>query len=214
MPQRPVVHIIDDDEVVRSAVLFLLESDSIKACTYASGKEFLDVRPVPPEGCIVTDYRMPEMSGLDLLRRLQKDGRDLPVIVMTGDVEILLAPELIRAGAFDFIEKPWDERVFISAIRAALGSPDELQADLALRIKTLERMSTLTARERDVLDRMVAGQDNKQIARELAVNARVVAAHRANIMSKLDARSLSEVIRKTLISEGTRRFRADTLARH
>ena len=206
--ERPLVHIIDDDEVVRSAALFLLESASIKSCTYASAIEFLGVRPLPSEGCIVTDFRMPEMSGLDLLKRLQAEGHDVPVIVMTADVDILLAAEVIRAGAFDLIEKPCEESILISAVRAALGSPDALQADLALRVETLGKFSTLTTRERAVLNRIVAGRSNKEIARDLALSARTVAGHRANIVSKLDASSLSDVIRKTLIAEGTRRFRS------
>ena len=205
---EPLVHIIDDDEVVRSAVRFLLESASIKACTYASATEYLDVWPLPSEGCIVTDLRMPEISGLELLRRLEASGHDLPVIVMTGDVDILLAAELVRAGAFDFIEKPWDERIFISAVLAALGSPDALQADLALRAETLALFSKLTARERDILNGIVAGRTNEEIGRDLALSARNVASYRANIVSKLDASSPSDVIRKTLIFEGTRRFRS------
>jgi two-component system response regulator FixJ len=127
---------------------------------------------------------------------------------MTGDVDILLAAELVRAGAFDFIEKPWDERIFISAVLAALGSPDALQADLALRAETLAMFSKLTAQERDILNGIVAGRTNEDIGHDLALSARNVASYRANIMSKLDASSLSDVIRKTLIFEGTRRFRS------
>jgi two-component system response regulator FixJ len=128
---------------------------------------------------------------------------------MTGDVDILLALEVIRAGAFDFIEKPWDERDFIAAIQAALGSPNELQRDRALRQETLRRFSTLTARERAVLDRMISGRNNKDVAGDFALSAHTVAGHRANIVSKLNASSLSEVIRKTLIAEGTRRYRSE-----
>jgi two-component system, LuxR family, response regulator FixJ len=208
MTDRPLVHVIDDDEAARASVLFLLQTASINACAYASASDFLDVQPISTTGCIITDVRMPGMSGLELLRYLQANGSDKPVIMMTGAGDIPLVTEALRTGAFDFIEKPFDDEVLISAVRAALD-PDRGRQQDRSQEEAAERLSGLTSQECAVMERIFAGQQNSDIARALHANFRTVEICRASILAKLGVGSFSEVVRLTLIAEGSRSFRYD-----
>ncbi len=196
----PVVHLIDDDEAVRQSLAFLLASAGFAVRIYASATAFLDALVAVQPGCIVTDVRMPGLSGLDLQRELISRRIGLPVIVMTGHGDVKLAVEVMKAGAVDFIEKPFQDDTLIAAIRTAFDryARDAQQSNVANAVGA--RLKTLTPREREVLDGLIAGRPNKTIAYDLNISARTVEVHRANLMTKMGAASLSELVRMVLLS--------------
>ena len=193
------VHVIDDDDAVRDSLAFLLETADLSVRTYASAMEFLEAVPTIPHGCIVTDVRMPEMSGVELARRLKDLGVPDPVIVITGHADVPLAVEAMKAGVTDFIEKPFDDEVILAAIRAALERGGKDIEGAAERARIAERIAALSGREREVLDGLVAGHANKVIAYDLGISARTVEVYRANVMTKMGASSLSELVRMALM---------------
>jgi len=197
---EPIVHLIDDDEPVRTSLGFVLEMADLPARTYASAQEFLAVAEDLKEGCIVTDVRMPEMSGLELIRRLRERGVTLPVIVITGHGDVPLAVEAMRAGVADFIEKPFDDEVLLRAVRSALDSQVRTDEQNIERQRFEQMLSTLSGREKDVLRGVVAGKMNKVIAFELGISPRTVEVYRANVMSKTQANGLSELVRIALLA--------------
>ena len=178
---------------------FLLKAAGYEAATYASGPELLsqagDLRP----GCIVTDVRMPEMNGLELVRQLKALGVPHPVIVMTGHADVPLAVEAMRAGVVDFIEKPFDDEVLLASIRSALAQNASSEAEDAEVSEFRSRLDQLSQRERQVLEGLVAGQANKAIAYDLSISPRTVEVYRANVMTKMRAKSLSELVRMRLL---------------
>jgi two-component system response regulator FixJ len=194
-----VVHVIDDDDAARDALAFLLKTDNFSVQGYESARAFLSALPVAEAGCIITDVRMPEMSGLDLLRRLRRDGNDWPVIVMTGQADVPIAIEAIRSGAVNFIEKPYDSDTMIGAIRFALGGQTNDARD-AQRLETQQKLATLSVHERQVLEALVEGRPNKAIADALGLNAHTVEVHRASVMTKMQATSLSHLVRMMLLA--------------
>jgi two-component system response regulator FixJ len=195
------VHVIDDDEGVRESIEFLFRSAQFEVRVYESATAFLSKISEAPEGCVVTDVRMPEVSGIDLLRRLKELKSTLPVIVMTGHGDVPLAVEAMKAGAVDFIEKPFDDDVMLAAVRAALTRGEITGKRDAERAEIEERIKRLSPRERDVLQGLVAGQPNKIIAYNLGISPRTVEIYRANVMSKMEAPSLSDLVRMALIAE-------------
>ena len=197
---EPIVHLIDDDEPVRISLGFVLEMADLPAKTYASAQEFLAVAEGLTEGCIVTDVRMPEMSGLELIRRLRERGVTLPVIVITGHGDVPLAVEAMRAGVVDFIEKPFDDEVLLRAVRSALDAQVRADEQNIERQRFEQMLSTLSGREKDVLRGVVAGKMNKVIAHELGISQRTVEVYRANVMSKTHANGLSELVRIALLA--------------
>ena len=194
-----VVHVIDDDADVRQSLAFLLSTAGLAVRVHDSAVAFLKALPEVKDGCVVTDVRMPGIDGLELQRRLGELELRLPVIVMTGHGDVPLAVEAMKAGAVDFIEKPFDDEVMLSAIRAALASQADDRERNARAAAIQERIARLSDRERDVLDRLVAGKANKVIAYELGISARTVEVYRANVMTKMQADSLSELVRMALI---------------
>ena len=203
MPANRVVHVIDDDAAVRQSLAFLLSTAGLAVRVHVSAVDFLRVLPEIQGGCVVTDIRMPEMDGLELQRRLRELKAGLPVIVMTGHGDVPLAVEAMKAGAIDFIEKPFDDDVLLSAIRSALSRQavdSEREARLAM---VRDRVKALSEREREVLERLVAGKPNKVIAYELGISARTVEVYRANVMTKMQADSLSELVRMALLQGGS-----------
>jgi two-component system, LuxR family, response regulator FixJ len=199
MTADPDVHVIDDDEAVRESIDFLLRSAGLSVRTYDSATSFLDAAPKITAGCIITDVRMPGLSGIDLLGRLQEMQIGLPVIVITGHGDVPLAVEAMKCGAVDFLEKPFDDDVLLASVRAALDRSEESVAVEAERAEIRARIAALTQRERDVLEGLVAGHPNKIIAFKLEISPRTVEIYRANLMTKMKAGSLSELVRMALV---------------
>jgi two-component system, LuxR family, response regulator FixJ len=200
MPPDPMVHVIDDDDAVRESLEFLLRTAQIPVRTYDSATAFLDVLPAAEPGCIITDVRMPDLSGIDLLRRLKELDVSMPVIVITGHGDVPLAVEAMKVGAVDFFEKPFDDEALIGAVRSALDRQEtagKRNTELA-EIRT--KLDTLSGRERDVLQGLVAGHPNKTIAYDLGISPRTVEIYRANLMTKMNAASLSDVVRMAIVA--------------
>jgi len=199
-PESVVVHVIDDDEAVRESLAFLLRANAIEVQTYESGTVFLGVAPQLKSGCVITDVRMPEISGIELLRRLKELKSFLPVIVITGHGDVPLAVEAMKFGAADFLEKPFDDEILLAAVRSALNRQDSEGKRQAERAAIDDRLAALSNREREVLEGLVAGRANKQIAFDLGISPRTVEIYRANLMTKMQAASLSELVRMALIA--------------
>jgi two-component system response regulator FixJ len=199
-PDKSIVHIIDDDEAVRQALAFQLGSAGIEVRTYESAVAFLEVASTVRTGCIITDVRMPELSGIDLVRRLQELKLSVPVIVITAHGDIPLAVEAMRLGAADFLEKPFEDEVLLASVRSALDRGDRDQKRQAERSDIEARLAGLSNRERDVLKGLVAGHANKQIAYDLGISPRTIENYRANLMIKMQAASLSDLVRMALIA--------------
>jgi two-component system response regulator FixJ len=195
-----VVHVIDDDEAVRDSLAFLLKTARLNVRTYDSAMAFLSSLPNVGSGCIITDVRMPELSGVDLLRRLKELKVGMPVIVITGHGDVQLAVEAMKVGAMDFIEKPFDDEQLLAAVKSALGRWEKGAEQESERTKLLNKLATLSPRERDVLEGLVAGKPNKIIAFDLGISPRTVEIYRANVMTKMNAGSLSELVRMALLA--------------
>lgn len=195
-----LVHVIDDDEAMRRSLEFLLDTAGYAARTYESALHFLDHLGALEPGCIVTDVRMPEMNGLELVRRLRSQGVTLPVIVLTGHGDVPLAVEAMKAGVQDFLEKPFDDEALLGAVASALDSGEESQRQEAERHKFEAMLASLSPREKDVLHGVVAGKPNKVIAHELGISPRTVEVYRANVMTKTGANGLSDLVRMALLA--------------
>jgi two-component system response regulator FixJ len=194
MTMAPDVHIIDDDDGIRRGLSFLLKSAGIVSHTYGSATEFLKIADDLPQSCIITDVRMPGVSGLELVRRLKANGLSHVVIVITGHGDIALAVEAMKAGAIEFLEKPFDEALLMRAVRGALQS-DGLGIDREeAKLRFAETLS-LSPRQQDVLRMVVAGKSNKEVARSLGISPRTVETYRAGLMHRVGAQSLSELVR-------------------
>ena len=199
MANEPIVHVVDDDPAIRDSLAFLLDTAGLVSRTYDSAAALLaDVDRLAP-GCIVTDVRMPEMNGLEMVRRLAEMGVRHPVIVMTGHADVPLAIEAVRAGVKDFIEKPFDDEALLASIRAALADQAGAAEREGQEAEVRERLASLSTRERQVLDGLVAGHANKVIAYDLEISPRTVEVYRANVMTKMKARSLSELVRMAIL---------------
>jgi two-component system, LuxR family, response regulator FixJ len=194
------VHVIDDDEAARHSLAFLLKSAKIDVKSYDSARAFLDIAATVTSGCIITDVRMPEITGIDLLRRLREIKVAVPVIVITGHGEVPLAVEAMKLGAIDFLEKPFDDESLLASVRTALAKEHVDNKRQADRLESEKRLATLSNRERDVLQGLVAGHANKRIAFDLGISPRTVEIYRANLMTKMQAASLSDLVRMALIT--------------
>jgi two-component system response regulator FixJ len=196
MTAEYVVHIVDDDEAMRHSLAFMLTVSGFAVRLHATALEFLGMAHSISRGCLVTDLRMPDMSGVDLLRKLKLKDIALPTIIISGHGDIPMAVAAMKAGASDFIEKPFEADILIGAIRAVMDDRSVQPAqDAATARQIRERLATLTAREKDVLLGVVDGLPNKTIAHELQISPRTVEVHRANVMAKMNARSLPELVR-------------------
>ena len=193
-----VVHIVDDEEPVRKSLAFLLTMAGFTARVHESATSFLAVAPGLDRGCLVTDLRMPDMSGVDLLTRLGAAKALMPAIVITGHGDVPMAVAAMKAGALDFIEKPFEDEVLIEAIKRAAESMGGTQSAQDDATAVRSRLEQLSERERQVLSAVVAGLPNKTIAYDLNISPRTVEVHRANVMAKMQARSLPELVRMTL----------------
>lgn len=203
MSDSKVVHVIDDDVDVRQSLAFLLSAAGLAVRTHDSAVAFLKALPTLQDGCIVTDIRMPEMDGLELQTRLKEMKVDMPVIVITGHGDVHLAVSAMKSGAVDFIEKPFDDEALLSAIQTALTQHSDDRRRQSLVADVRKRLKALSEREKEVLNGLVAGKPNKIIAYELGISARTVEVYRANVMTKMQANSLSELVRMVLLEGGT-----------
>ena len=195
-----LVHVIDDDDALRDSLSFLLGTARLDVKTYESAEAFLSALPGVNSGCIITDVRMPNMSGVDLLRKLNELQIALPVIVITGHGDVQLAVEAMKIGAADFIEKPFDDEILLNAVRAALARWEDKCKEVSERSSYVEKLETLSSRERDVLEGLIAGKANKVIAFDLGISPRTVEIYRANVMTKTGANSLPELVRMALLA--------------
>ena len=190
-----IVHLVDDDEAVRRSAGFMLKTSGYKVSAYPSGVELLKEGKDLPQGCILLDVRMPEMDGLQVQEALKERGIGHPVIVMTGHGDVTVAVQAMKAGAVDFIEKPFEKAVLLSAIEEGFSRIEHAGRSHARAEEAQVRLQALTPRERDVLEGLVRGHPNKTIAYDLEISPRTVEIHRANLMSKLGVASLSEALR-------------------
>jgi two-component system, LuxR family, response regulator FixJ len=191
----PTVYLIDDDEPARMALRFLLETAGVQVESFASAETFILRDAAAGSGCVVTDMRMPGTSGLDLLRTLSDRGVDLPVIMLTAYGDVRMAVLSMKAGAFDFIEKPYVDKELLESVRRALQDASTRNAGKQSRAAMAEKLATLTQREHQTLDLIVEGEPNKRIAFTLGISEKTVEFHRAHIMRKMGARSSADLIR-------------------
>jgi two-component system, LuxR family, response regulator FixJ len=204
MPPEPTVFVVDDDRAMRDSLRWLLESVGLTVRTYSTAADFLrEYEPAQP-GCLVLDVRMPGMSGLDLQAELVRRGAGLPTIVVTGHAEVPMAVRAVKAGAVDFIEKPFSDQLLLDRVRQALEI-DRLEREVRhRREEARRRLESLTAREREVLGLVAAGKANKEIAASLRLSPKTVEVHRAHVMSKMAVDSLAELIRVAFLAGAIR----------
>jgi two-component system response regulator FixJ len=198
----PVIHVIDDDSAMRDSLEYLLEAADYRARTYPSADDFLKTIDDIAPGVIVTDVRMPGMSGLDLVRTLAERRVPHPVVVITAHGDVAMAVQAMRAGAIDFLEKPFEHQAFLGAIQFALSAAPRAEQTLAEKVRLRAILETLSPREQDTLQGVVDGKMNKVIAFELGISPRTVEVYRANMMSKTGAKTLSELIRMVTLARG------------
>ena len=201
MSDQPTVYVVDDDPALRDALQLLMQSVQLPVQAYDSAQGFLDAFEPGQRGCLVLDIRMPGMSGLDLQSRLKAAGSTLPVIIITGHGDVPMAVRALKEGAMDFLEKPFNDQLLLDCVKRALEDNARV-SDLAERRTEIQgRLDLLTPRERQVLDLVVSGNSNKEMAAELGVSQKTIEAHRAKVMEKTQARSLSELMRM-ILTEG------------
>jgi two-component system response regulator FixJ len=198
MQPELIVYVIDDDDAVRHSLEFLLKTAGIEVRGFESAKAFLEMLPRIKTGCIITDVRMPEITGIDLLRRVKESGLDIPVIVITGHGEISLAVEAMKIGAVDFLEKPFDDDLLLASVRSALNKEADTAKHRAEVTDLHDKLAALSNRERQVLEGLVVGKANKVIAFDLGISPRTVEIYRANLMTKMAANSLSDLVRMAM----------------
>jgi two-component system response regulator FixJ len=203
MSSDVIIHIVDDEEPVRKSLAFLLSISGYAARAHESATSFLSVAKSLRNACLITDLRMPDMSGVELLRNLREEGAMLPTIVITGHGDVPMAVEAMKAGALDFIEKPFEDEVLLQAIARAVADLDRRAQPEDDAEVVRARLSELTDREKQVLDGVVAGLPNKTIAYDLDISPRTVEVHRANVMAKMQAKSLPELVRMVMAAGET-----------
>ena len=202
MSPKPVIHVVDDDEAIRDSVAWLLDGDRYSVRTYATGEDFLArVERLSP-ACVILDIRMPGMSGVEVHEQLTRNAVGTPVIFVTGHGDVPMAVEAIKRGAFDFIEKPFNEQKLTSVIERALELDAQNAGQVAAQSVVATRLAKLSPREREVLDLVVAGKMNKTIADVMNISIKTVEAHRSKVMEKMCARSLAELVQAVLKAEG------------
>ncbi len=197
----PLVHLVDDDGAVRRSVGFMLKTSGYQVRSYDSGVDLLKSSGELVQGCILLDIRMPGMDGLEVHEALKDKGVTLPVIIMTGHGDVTLAVKAMKAGAIDFIEKPFEKATLLGAIEHGVRRLHDVEAGRDLAAEAKVRLQALTPRERDVIDGLAKGLPNKTIAYDLGISPRTVEIHRANLMTKLGVRSLSEALRIAFAAE-------------
>lgn len=196
-----LVHVVDDDDAIRRSVGFALKTSGFEVRSYESGSEILKAAPSLEEGCVLLDIRMPGMDGLEVQEELKSKGVGYPVIIMTGHGDVSLAVKAMKAGAIDFIEKPFQKAVLLSAIEQGMSRIKDAAANFKDASEASIKLQLLTPRERDVLGGLAKGLPNKSIAYDLGISPRTVEIHRANLMAKLGVRTLSDALRIAFAAE-------------
>jgi len=195
MPDRGKVYVIDDDEAMRDSLNFLLDSAGYEVTLFDSTLKFLDARPGLAFGCVVSDVRMPGLDGIELLKRMKADHCTFPIVIMTGHGDVALAVEAMKLGAVDFLEKPFEDERLIGMIATAIQQAEPAARSEALTQDIAARVASLSPRERQVMNGLIAGLSNKLIARDYDISPRTIEVYRANVMTKMQANSLSELVR-------------------
>jgi two-component system, LuxR family, response regulator FixJ len=189
------VYVIDDDEAMRDSLNFLLDSSGFEVTLFENAQQFLDILPTLTFGCVISDVRMPGIDGIELLKRLKALHSPFPIVVMTGHGDVPLAVEAMKLGAVDFLEKPFEDERLIAMIETAIRHAEPAAANDAVTQDISARIATLSPRERQVMEGLIAGLSNKLIAREYDISPRTIEVYRANVMTKMQANSLSELVR-------------------
>jgi two-component system, LuxR family, response regulator FixJ len=200
MRDEQTVFVVDDDETMRGSLRWLLESLKLNVQTYASAQDFLTVYDPAQPGCLVLDVRMPDISGLQLHEILRQRQIHIPIILITGHGDISMAVHAMKAGAFDFIEKPFHDQALLERIQQGLAMDARQRCETAEREKTIERLNSLTPRESEVLEGVVSGKSNKTLATELGISIKTVEVHRARVMEKMEVDSVAELTTLCLAS--------------
>ena len=195
MPYKGKVYVIDDDSAMRDSLNFLLESADFSVMLFETAQNFLDVLPGLAFGCVVSDVRMPGVDGIELLKRMKAGHSVFPILIMTGHGDVPLAVEAMKLGAVDFLEKPFEDDRLIGMIDAAIRQAEPSARNEAVTHDIAARVATLSPRERQVMDGLIAGLSNKLIARDYDISPRTIEVYRANVMTKMQANSLSELVR-------------------
>lgn len=201
MSPSPTVYVIDDDQAVRDSLRWLLDSLNLPVLSYPSGESFFEALEDEPVGCIISDVRMPGMSGLDVQRQVSDHGWRIPVIIVTGHADVPMAIRAMKNGAYDFIEKPYSDQLLLERVQDAVRSDIGDRSKRDLRRETAERAAALSHREKEIMDLVVAGLANREIAERLSLSIKTVEAHRSKVMTKMEATSLSHLIRQALLLE-------------
>ena len=199
MTSENTVYVVDDDAAIRRFLRQLIRSVGLRVETYATAQEFLDTYQAGSSGCLLLDIRMPQMSGLELQAELMRREIDLPVIILTGHGDVKVAVHAMKAGAVDFIEKPFNNELLLHGIQKAIANSLRSSTIRVRRQEVLQRMNALTPREREVLHKVVAGETNKGVARHLGISEKTVEIHRAKVMEKMQAKSLADLVRITSV---------------
>ncbi|NQU59067.1 MAG: response regulator transcription factor [Rhodospirillales bacterium] len=192
---EPIVYIVDDDGAVRKVLRWLIESVNLPVEEYETADEFLAAFECDVVGCLLLDVRMPGMSGLELQRGIARNCNDFPIIILTGHADVAMAIEAMKNGAFDFVEKPFNNQVLLDLVQKAIGESARSAGKRAEDNKREQTLSTLTSRERQVMDLIVAGETNKSVAQNLSISQKTVEAHRAKVMKKLSVQTLADLVR-------------------
>jgi two-component system, LuxR family, response regulator FixJ len=195
MPDKGKVYVIDDDEAMRDSLNFLLDSADFNVTLFETAVNFLDALPELDFGCVISDVRMPGLDGIELLKRMKQRNSTFPIVIMTGHGDVPLAVEAMKLGAVDFLEKPFEDDRLIAMIEAAIRRAEPAAKSEAITLDIAARIATLSPRERQVMEGLIAGLSNKQIARDYDISPRTIEVYRANVMTKMQANSLSELVR-------------------
>ena len=195
MPNKGKIYVIDDDEAMRDSLNFLLESANFNVTLFETAQHFLDVLPGLEFGCVVSDVRMPGIDGIELLKRMKAGHSAFPILIMTGHGDVPLAVEAMKLGAVDFLEKPFEDDRLIGMIEAAIRQAEPAARSEVVTHEIAARVATLSPRERQVMNGLIAGLSNKLIARDYDISPRTIEVYRANVMTKMQANSLSELVR-------------------
>ena len=195
MSQKGNVYVIDDDEAMRDSLHFLLDTANYRVTLFETAVAFLDALPGLAFGCVVSDVRMPGLDGIELLKRMKADHSTFPIVIMTGHGDVPLAVEAMKLGAVDFLEKPFEDDRLVAMIETAIHRAEPAARSEALTQDIAARVATLSPRERQVMDGLIAGLSNKLIARDYDISPRTIEVYRANVMTKMQANSLSELVR-------------------